>query len=191
MGGYIALKKILIVIIFAFLIELIIFNYVEVKNELNSSVQKNIVYNIKDIKKVNWSVKNRKLISNLDPILELENLNTEVKNINIQLKGKNDIPYIDLFWTEEKNEVFNADKINRINTNIKGSFNQEIKIELNKQVEDLRIDLGDNPGLELDEIKIIINYSHIRLNYARIIAMLLIYVTSKFLFSLQQNPKYD
>lgn len=185
------MKKILIVIIFAFLIELIIFNYVEVKNELNSSVQKNIVYNIKDIKKVNWSMKNRKLISNLDPILELENLNTEVKNINIQLKGKNNIPYIDLFWTEEKNEVFNADKIQRINTNIKGNFNQEIKIELNKQVQDLRIDLGDNPGLELDEIKITINYSHIRLNYARIIAMLLIYITSKFLFSLQQNPKYD
>lgn len=185
------LKKMLLVIIIPLLLEICVFNFTYMINKLDKTLDKDIMYSIEDLDKTNWKIKNDIFISKIDPILELDKIDLEIKNMDIILLGKGNLPYIDIFYTKIQNESFSGDNLDRITTNISGNFNNKINIKLNKFVSKLRVDLADEQGLELKEITIIINPSKIKISYARLIAMWLIYLTAKFLFSLQKNPKYD
>lgn len=185
------LKKMLLVIMIPLLLEICVFNFMYMINKFDKTLDKDIVYDIEDFDKTNWEIENNVLISNIDPILELYKIDTEVKNIDIMISGVGNLPYIDIFYTKIQNESFSGDNLDRITTNISGNLNKKVNIKLNKFISKLRLDLADEKGLELKDITIIINPSKLRINYARLIAMWLIYLTSKFLFSLQKNPKYD
>lgn len=185
------LKKIMLVIIIPMLLEIGIFNFTYMMNKFDKTLDKDIIYNIEEFDKTNWEIKNNILISNIDPILELDKIDTEVKNIDIMISGAGNLPYIDIFYTKIQNESFSGDNLDRITTNISGNFNNKVNITLNKFVSKLRLDLADEQGFELKDITIIINPSKIKISYARLITMWLIYLTAKFLFSLQKNPKYD
>lgn len=184
-------KKMLIVIIFSLILEIFFFNMTNIINSFDRTLAKNISYGIDQFEKINWKNENDILISKFDPILEINKIDFHVRNIEVKLEGNGNLPYIDTFFVSSREAMFSEDNIERFNTNISGSFKSTVKIDVNKFVSKLRLDLSDKQGLELSDITIIINPSKVEISYARLIAMWLIYLTSKLLFSLQKNPKYD
>ena len=57
-------------------------------------------------------------------------------------------------------------------------------------ITDLRIDLGDEKGTILNDLSVIINPIEFRFSIAIVVAVLLIYVATRFLFYLQKSPNY-
>lgn len=184
-------KKMLMVIIISLIVEIFFFNMTSIMNSFDKTLVKDISYGRDQFEQINWKNKNDMLISEFDPILEINKVDFYIRNIEIKLEGNGTVPYIDVFFASSKEEIFSENNIERLNTNISGKFKSTIKMDVDKFVSKLRLDLADEKGLELKDITIIINPSKLRINYARLIAMWLIYLTSKFLFSLQKNPKYD
>ena len=185
------LKKTMIFIIIPILLEVCVFNFVYISNKFDKNLDKDIIYTIEQLSKSNWEFKDNALISNVDPILEVSGINMEVKSVDIILSGKGNLPYIDIFSIKTEGEQFSGDNVERVTTNISGNFTNKIKVNVNKFIAGLRIDLADEKGLELDNVTIVINPSKLKISYARLITMLLILLTSKFLFALQRNPKYN
>lgn len=97
------------------------------------------------------------------------------------------VPYIQVFYTNNENENFNGELIIEYGQPVVG----EVEIGINQYVKDLRIDLGDEEGIILDDIKMIINPINFNFSVSRIIAMISIYFLSAGLFYLQKNPDYN
>lgn len=183
-------KEYVIVLTLIFSIELIFFNFNNLANLSNSSINKNVVYNSESIEFLNWNKENKFYVSNNDPIMVINNINMEVTDIIVSIKGEGIVPYVDIFSIKASNINLSEDDLIRIPILIEGRFSRNIRVNVDEYIGDLRIDLAEESGVELEDISVIINPSIIFISYARIIAMILIYITSKFLFSLQKNPKY-
>lgn len=180
------IKKMLLVIFIAFFIEIGIINFSNVVIFFDNTVNKNISYDINNMKIINWQKDSEKLISNSDPMLVVNNIDTNIKRIKIEVDVDKEIPYIDIFYTNSNNENFNGQKLVHFNKKVKEKTN----IEVNQYVKDLRVDLGDDVGLVLRNIKIIINPTELDFSASRIIAIILIYYSTIALLSLQKAPYY-
>lgn len=180
--------KILFVAIFAILIELFVFNFDYVYLSFVTKVDKNIEYELQDATLVNWQRVNGYYISESDPMIIFNDLDTDIKNVCISVDSQPIISNLVLFYTnynmsdseEPLMIVWNKDPID-------GEYN----IEINNNVKNLRIDLGDDAGTTLKEFKLIVNPAVMNFSSARTVAMILIYVSSKLLFRLQRKPKYN
>lgn len=179
------IKRFLLVIFFACIIEIGVINFTNILNLLGNN-SKNVVYDSNSMEKINWENNDGKLISNLDPNLIIKDVNTNVKKISIQVTSDKEIPYIDVFYTSNGEQVFNGDMLIRDSTPTKSIAN----INIDKLVKDLRIDLGDEPGLAISDVKVIINPAKIDFSISRVIAMIIIYYSTMGLLSLQKNPYY-
>lgn len=181
------LKRIIMVLIVACCIEIFGINFFHILNVFDNSVEKNIEYTLQDMQKVNWSQGVPYLISKYDPNLIIENVNVFTKKIKLDISSNQEIPYIQVFYTNNENENFNEKLLVEYEQPVVG----EIEISINQYVKDLRIDLGDEEGVILDNINVIINPTDFNFSISRVVAMILIYFLSIGLFYLQKNPEYN
>lgn len=165
-------------------VELLLLNLGEWKMLIDPDLERNREYTLADCTKMNWKTVNGVLQSAGDPMLILDNVGCYVERILIKTELSPDIPYIDLFYTNENYAQY-GDVVLRAEK--PGS--EEI-VAIRDRVLDLRIDLGDDPGTELREFSVVVNPAQIQFSIPIVIAVLLIYLTAKFLFSLQKAPDY-
>ena len=179
-------KNFCFVLLVAIVLEIVFFNYTNIKLMLNQNIEKNISIMQEDIEYYNWERRGNLLVSKTDPILIIPNVNSKIKAIKLDMQLNKPIPYIVVFYTDKENEKFGENTMIIYNKNIQGNM----LLPLDAEVNDLRIDLGDDEGVILSELKIIINPVTLNFSIYRVIAMLLIYLLSVLLFKLQRNPDY-
>ncbi len=179
----------LCVVILSTLIEIIIFNFSYLNDKFIKKV-KTTYCQEDNISYVNWQEStDTQKVSLVDSMIILNNLNTKISKvkIDVNLNENVKVPYTDIFYTTQEIGQFNGDLV----IHDKNKYDKSIEININKDVKDLRIDLGDQAGLILNDIKIIINPLDFHISISRIVTMIIIYYLSIFLFSLQRNPNYQ
>ncbi len=167
----------------AAIIELLFLNLGAWKLLMDPNMVKNRVYTLADCEKVNWE-EGEVLRSSTDPMLLLSNVGCYVERLSIQTELSVPVPYIDLFYTNERYLQY-GDVLRRIEEPGSEAF-----LAIGDQIFDLRIDLGDEPGTELYNFTAVVNPVEIKFSFPVVVAVLLIYLTAKFLFSLQKIPDY-
>lgn len=180
-------KRIIMVLIIACCVEVFGINFFNTLSLFDNSVEKNIEYTLQDMQTVNWSQENEHLISQYDPNLIVEDVDVFIKKIKLDISSNQEIPYIQVFYTNNENKNFNGELLVEYGQPVAG----EVEITVNQYAKNLRIDLGDEEGIILDNIKVIINPINFNFSISRIIAMILIYLLSAGLFYLQKNPDYN
>lgn len=176
----------IIVLIFAILIECIIFNFSYFYSKFDSSKTYNLVYNISDMTIVNWKSDGSSMISEQDPQLYIPSIDTFIDTLLISYKTNISIPYIDIFYATKNVE------------SIDGSLSKQItqpdpngaSINMNEYVKSLRIDIADSSGTILSDITVTINPVKFNFSLSRIIAIFLIYFFTRSLFLLQKPVNY-
>lgn len=164
-------------------VELLLLNLGAWKLLANPNMVKNRIYTLSNCETVNWE-EGEVLRSSTDPMLILSDVGCYVERLLIQTELSAPIPYIDLFYTNERYLQY-GDVILRIEE----PKSEEI-LTIDDQISDLRIDLGDEPGTGLYSFTVVVNPVEIKFSVPVVIAVLLIYLTAKFLFSLQETPDY-
>ena len=177
------IKTALFGLILGLILEFAVFNFSYFN--MKSNFEENITINQEDIQFFNWNVENETYITGLDPMIVLENIDKKVKNIRFDLKLSQEFISSTIFHTTNENEIFGIENMDIIDIQ-----NGENFVEFDKFIHSLRLDLGEYEGLELKGINIIINYNRLNISISRIIAVILIFLSGKMLFSLQDNPDY-
>lgn len=181
------IKRFLVIILIALIIEIGVINFSNICMLLDDNLIKNKEIMLSNIETINWEkTSENTIVSKLDPMLIIRNINMYVKNIRIIGETTQDIPYIDIFYTNNNIKNFNGNNVIRENEIIK----DDIIVEIKKDVNDLRIDLGDAKGTEMNNLKIILNPARLNFNIYRVIAIISIYYLGLFLSYIQKNPNY-
>lgn len=178
--------KIVALLAVAVLLELLVFNFTELSILMNPSLEKNISYTLVNMEKVNWKKNNESIISNLDPMLILSDINKEVRTVKISVEANEPIESSTIFYTNSQLKYFSEKGM----VIAKGGQGV-LSISLNNFVKDLRIDVTEKAGLVLSNITVVINPVKIQISFSRIIAVILIYLGTVILFNLQKNPDYQ
>lgn len=181
------LRKFLKLLLAAIFIEIFIINFSNVVNLVNASYSKNIYIDMKKVDYINWNFNGEYITSKEDPIIILNNINTYIKNVSIDIDSEQPIDYIDIFYTNESINKFNGELLIREENPV----GKNININIDKEVRDLRIDLGDRPGLSIKHIDIVLNQAKIDFNISRVITIMLIYLAVLGLGYIQKNPDYE
>ena len=182
----IKMKNGLIVLAVALLLEFGVFNFGYLLAMVNSNAQNNLTYTMEQMEVVNWIKKDNTLISGLDPNLVIPKINTMVKKVEITVDADKPISNVVLFYTNDQHSNFSAE------TMILGpkTMATTTTTTLNQQVENLRIDLGDDADLTLKKITVIVNPLKSDFSISRIVAILLMYLATIGLSALQKGPDY-
>lgn len=180
------IKKIIFVIIFAVAVELLIFNFNYVLASLTPQ-SNNLRYSLDQIQTINWQRNGDTLVSEYDPILIIPNLNMKVRTIRIIVEASKPIRNVVVFYNNDQFPVF-SEKTLISNTE---PLVKSTTITLNQRVNDVRIDLGDEAGLTIKDITVIINPIDFDFSFSRIIAIILMYLSIIGLSVLQKAPAYQ
>lgn len=181
------LKQIVALTLVALFLELGVFNFSAMKMRLSSNPLKNESYILADCTQINWVQNGGDLISQPDPQLILETLNGKIEKIELSYEAEGNLPYIDLFYTDNVTTAFSGDAMLRV----EGLDPTGGSISLNWDVTALRIDLGDEPGLRVKDFHLVVNPAVVKISMVRIVTVFLLFFVGKFLFSLQRAPEYD
>jgi hypothetical protein len=170
---YIKNTKITIVIIslvIGVFIEICGLNYYQISNRLNSLDRKNLSYDILQVEKINYTHYNNSFITEENPYIVIMNVKTYIKNINISgdISVKN-IP-VQIFYTDSESDSFTEEKSIRKEILY---FDTNSNIVINTNVKDIRIDLGDNAGVIIDDLRIDINPVKFKINILRMLVFTL------------------
>lgn len=180
------IRKLVAILAFAVLLELLVFNFSNFSLLMDPSFEKNINYTLEDMQKVNWKKKNESIISDLDPMLILSGINKEVRTVKVSVEANQLIENSTIFYTNSQVKFFSKQGM-VIAKGEQGVF----AVTLNKLVKDLRIDLVENEGLVLHNVTVVINPVKIQISFSRIITVLSIYYGMVGLFRLQKSPDYQ
>lgn len=179
------ISKIIISIILSIIIESVVLNFFNIIEIMDTRLDKNIEYTMDKMEYINWQDEGTNKVSDLDPIIYIKGVNTWVKEIQVNTKLNQRPNYMLLWYTnKEHQEVSEERAISAMNITGKDEFT------INGEVKDIRLDLGNQDGLVLEDIHIIINPVQFDFSIARVIAMILIYWGFIGLFRVQQTPDY-
>lgn len=179
-------KKALVILLIAVAMELFIFNFQPVCDRVLGRENLNEIYTLADFETINWTETADGLISGYDPMLILDGVNTQVHSLRIFSDCLGQVPYVNVFYTNDHYLQFGDGPVL---LEMVESGNA-VEIAVNDTVENLRIDLGDQAGVALNQLTVIVNPSAIQISIARIVAIILIAFFAEFLFSLQRYPTY-
>ena len=179
-------KMLLTIMLVAVVMEVLFFNFTPIWDRISGRTNLNEVYSLLDCQAVNWVQVDDTLVTGSDPMLILEKINHEIREVRIESDCLEEIPYVNLFYTNDRYLQFGEGPV--ILQTVEDS--DVITININDTVKDLRIDLGDTEGIVLHEITVTVNPSQFQISVSRITAIILIICCGKFLLSLQRHPSY-
>lgn len=156
------------------------------KNEILGHRQ--CILTLDDFDKANWVInEDGSITSQPDPILATYGLNKYIEDIEVHADTAAGVIYgVSLFYSNDDVQFFSADGMVR-NDQI---FVDSVSLKVDKQVRDLRIDLGEEPGLVLNNVYFVINPDGRQFSLSRFIAVFIIVFATYGLFTLQSRPKY-
>lgn len=180
------IKRFFVVLIYSALIELIVFQSVNIWKIYRPNSNANQTYTLSDFEVANWQPnEDGTFTSAVDPILVCVLDGQKIDEISIVITASQSIPYIEVFYLNEK--YVNYGEVMIRCDEVKDN---RASIDINDKVKALRLDLGDDPGVILSELSVVVNPVEINISISRIVAMMMIYWCGVFLFSLQKMPDY-
>lgn len=180
------LVRFIVVLLVSIFLECFIFNFKYVESKFHSSRMYNVEYEQEEMIKINWRENNGILISNPDPQLIIEDVNTYVEEIEIMYSISDSIDNILLFYTNEDIKEITGELLI---VSPSGETGKTI-ISVKDYVGILRIDLGESENIMIQDIRVVINPVSFHFSISRLIACFLIYYIAKGLFALQRAPDY-
>lgn len=178
--------KIVLVILSGLFLEVFIFNFTYIKSRLDTSKEYNIEYSPDDMVKTHWLDTSETMISDADPQLILESVETFVDQISISFTANKPIDNVLLFYTNRKVKEINGELL-IVNSEV---GKEERLFTIRDYIGVLRIDPGEDAGVEFQNFKIIINPVNFNLSLSRVVAILLLYLLARALSTLQNPPDY-
>jgi len=179
-------KSVLLGLLLGILLELLYFNFNYFRNLTLSLNPMNAVVPAEDVAYINWEERDGYRLSLPDPIIAVENLDAQVREITIRLDMDREAADSSVFYTTEDGEVFNPEKMLKLPLKI-----GENKVRINAHVHDLRIDPGEEAGLKLSAFELTINENKLHFSISRVVAVILIVTLGRMLFMLQESQRYE
>ncbi|MGX8127564.1 hypothetical protein ACWTV9_14940 [Clostridioides difficile] len=179
-------KKICFVFCISILVEIFIINFYNINLILNKNIEKNVSISKNQMEFINWKKLDDFFISEADPQIVISNIGTYIKYLDLDVSTENKISEVHLYYTENKNEYFNGEKM----ISVDSISNGRNRIKLDKSVDSIRVDLGESPGTKVKSIYVLVNKPGMNFSISRIVAMMIIYLGFVGLALLQKNPDY-
>lgn len=179
------LIRLLIVAAIASVLQLILWNWSNWKFLLDHSTQKNVVYTLQDFETQNWAETGSQMTSSHDPMLIRDGVDGYVRQVRIDLDADPMPPYIQVYYTNSAHPSFDGEAVVTAQP-----VSAVTVIDVNDDVQSMRVDLGDDPGTALRAINVTVNPVELHFSISIVVAAELIYLCGKLLFSLQRAPDY-
>lgn len=179
------LKHGCVVLICAILLECFYFNFTFFNRVLfqHSRMSTQV---LDDFETVSWRYHETGMISENDAQLIFAGLNEEVGEFTVYLDSMPLPKYIDFFYTNEDHPFFTGDSLIRVECHGKNI----IKIPVHTEVQNYRLDLGDDPGVVLTSLRVVKDESSFSFSFSRVLTVVLIWLVGTFLFGMQKMPDY-
>ena len=174
--------KILISLLIALLLEGFYFQLQTWRTRLDGNAVKDDVYTREDMAFINWHEEGDGYESDIDPIIYVYTEPMMLHSVNVRFSSNPDVTDCLFYYTAEDETI----KV------ISGTArNGVVNFSLNKNIGPiLRIDLGENPGVELKDIVVTVNPSSFHFSLSRVVTVVLLYVCGALLFRIQRMPDY-
>lgn len=170
----------------ALFVEVVSLNGAVILKMMNTEYPKNNVYTIEDFEKQNWDLKEGTWFTGRDPMLIKTDLNYEIDEIYIEVSMKPQSPYVQVFYANSAHPYWDVDA-----SALAEVTELSATIPIHNFVQDLRIDLGDDINCSLESLKITVNPTKLTFSFPILVAVVLIYLSGSFLFSLHRPPDYS
>lgn len=180
--------RILIVAVAAALIEVFVINLSFFIKSADKSVERNIEVD-KNYLYCNWEEVEGVHVSGIDPNILCENINEYAETVTLYIDYGGNISYIDIYYTNEEHPVICEETWIRYDSKL--TRPAKVKVNIGAEMGGLRIDLGDDAGVILYDIDVVLNENKFDFSWARFIAMNMIYWLACLLFAMQRPPKYN
>ena len=135
---------------------------------------------------LNWEHNGESYISQEDPHIVWTDLSCNVKDLTISY-SVNQLPaYVCIYYSTEtatdlaKAAEFRADE----------QLTGKIQFSIEDTITSFRVDLGNQPGLELYHLSTTLNPRAFHFSVSRVVAVVFMAILAEFLFSLQKMPDY-
>lgn len=171
----------------AVLLELFYFNASYFYGKLRKERPYNITLSLADFETQNWEKTSQGMRSQPDPILIRSGLNMDVTEVEIAGQTNRPIPYVFVFYTDPAHPEFCEETM----VSAEAGNHSVFTARLPGQIRDIRVDLGDDPGLELYALSLCINPLRLEFSVARFTAMLVVCFGFWGLTRLQSSPEYS
>ena len=175
-----------IVLLLSAVIEIVVFQGANILKQYKYGDTANQVYHLDAFEVYNWEEQpDGSWLSLHDPMLFLELENRNVDVLRLQTEVLRNIPYVDIFYINDQFANYGD-----VYQSCETTSDDSIVIAIGDQVDTLRIDLGDDAGISLNELTVTINPVSVGFSVSRVIAMLVIYWGTFGLSLLQKSPDY-
>ena len=176
--------KILLSVCAAVLLELAVFNFDVWQMRLSAEPQKNIVFSLGELTPVNWRTEGDTYVSESDPQLFIPTDPMYLYSVSVQYETEPQVTSCTFYYSNPDGTVSLLN-----NTDILG---EQTIFRLNKTIGPiLRIDLGEEPGIKLSDMRVVVNPTpQLHISISRIVAVVLIYTCGSLLFRIQKMPDY-
>lgn len=135
---------------------------------------------------LNWEREGERFISYEDPHIIWTDLSCNVKDLKIHY-SINQLPaYVCVYYSTETA----SDLAKAVTFDADSQLTGEVDISIQDRITSLRIDLGNQSGLVLNDLSVTVNPREFSLSVSRVIAVILMALLAEFLFSLQKMPDY-
>ncbi len=178
------LGKLFLILLATSIIQLLLCNAGNLKYVLNKELVCNRMYTLSDFAVANWTQTAVGYISEPDPILAIDGVDCQIDDIHIQTQTAPALPYVEVFYINEQMPQYGNVILHEEVTD------GEVVVSINDFVQSLRLDLGDDAGTELTELTVTINPVQVVFYPYVEVAIIVIVVAMKGLFSLQKSPDY-
>lgn len=181
------IRKLGVVLSISIILECLVFNFNYVKSIFDTSKEYNIKITLNELDKINWKEKDGILITEKDPQLIIYSIDRYIDRVLITYSSNEKLTSSIIFYTNKEITEIN-DELLIVNSEMEPSGTT---FKVKDYVGIMRIDLTELPGIEFQDIQVILNPVNFQFSISRLVAMLLIYLFSRGLFFLQNPPDYE
>ena len=179
------LKNAVIMLVIGFVLEVGYFQFPTLYNCFcGKTPQKEYV--LSQMQPINWHMDGAFWVSESDPAHIITNINCYVNTLDVYFDSKSEVNGVTVFYT---NDTYPEIEDNTT-IHISGLIDEHFRINVKDNVDDMRIDIGEEAGMELHDAKIVVNNRKFELSYSRILLLMMVYVLGAGLFRLQKMPDY-
>ena len=181
------IKQCVVVLLISVALEFLYFNFSATLSLLRGDTA-GPVYEMSDMEILNWEETDDAYITGIDPILAIKGIDMYIKELDIYIDAPQPFPNPQIFYTENSGESFNGDQVIVLQENTENAAH----VSMNRSICDLRIDLSEEQGLLLNDIRVEINpVDAIHFSWAHIVAVLIAYLLLAGLNQFQKGPDYS
>lgn len=176
--------KVLLSVCIAVLLELSVFNFDVWSTKMKAEQLKTDTFSLEELTLVNWHMEDGAYISDVDPQLFVPTDPMWLSSIFIQYKTAPQVENCSFYYSNPDQTVDVLSKTDVLNGQTIFKLDQEVGPIL-------RIDLGEDAGVKLSDIHVVVNpVPRLHISVSRIAAVVLIYIVGSLLFRIQKMPDY-